>query len=166
MRNVILIFIISFFLGPLLFAQTDWQRWGKSEISYSTDLKNPVNNSSESNSSESNSSKADENKESESFGGVFLNTSKFLYNFFISDLDGDNCPFQPTCSSFFIQSVKATNLFQGILMFSDRFTRDMNLVKINHYAFSKNMHLFDPVTNYMLKPEKIRYIPPSEFANE
>ncbi|MDP4173128.1 MAG: membrane protein insertion efficiency factor YidD [Bacteroidota bacterium] len=156
MRSVILIFIISFFSSHLIFAQTDWQRWAKAEISYSTDIKSTVNNSPE----------TVENKNSETFGGVFLNTSKLLYNFFISDLDGDNCPFQPTCSSFFVQSVKATNIFQGILMFSDRFTRDMNLVKINHYAFSKNMHLFDPVTNYMLKPGKIRYIPPSEFANE
>lgn len=149
MRYIILFCYFTFTL-PLA-AQTDWQKWGKSEVSY---LIGGSNN------------KQNGQPQDRNLGGFFLNTSKTAYKFLVSDLDGDNCPFQPTCSSFFVQSVRATNLFQGILMFSDRFTRDMNLVKINHYPFSKNLHLFDPVYNYLLIPEKIRYFPPSEFVNE
>ncbi|MGE5681466.1 MAG: membrane protein insertion efficiency factor YidD [Bacillota bacterium] len=144
---VIFILIISIPVS----AQADLKRWGKSTVNYST---------------ENSAANRQEDSEKETPGSFILNTSRSLYSFFISDLDGDNCPFQPTCSSFFIQSVKSTNLFQGILMFSDRFTRDMNLVKIDHYPLSKNMRLYDPVSNYMLLPEKIRYIPSSEYANE
>jgi putative component of membrane protein insertase Oxa1/YidC/SpoIIIJ protein YidD len=78
------------------------------------------------------------------------------YWFFISGVDGDNCPFQPSCSSFFVESVKETNLIQGILMFADRFTRDINFYKREeHYPRAGNGRYFDPASLYTLKKEKI-----------
>ncbi|MEI7812415.1 MAG: membrane protein insertion efficiency factor YidD [Ignavibacteria bacterium] len=133
-----------------LSAQTDWQRWEKAYIPYSAS------------DDEVRTKPGRERK----YGNFVLDGSKKLYNFFISDLDGDNCPFQPSCSLFFIQSVKLTDIFQGALMFADRFTRDMNLIKINHYPFSRNGRLYDPVWNYTLRQENIKFIPCTETVNE
>lgn len=129
--------------APARGQETDWKRWGRTEIQYASK-------------SEGDNSSA---KEERSLGSFLLGTSHKLYSFLISDLDGDNCPFEPTCSNFFIQSVKTTNIFQGSLMFFDRFTRDMNLLKINHYPLSPDRsHFRDPVKNYTLHPDKIKYI--------
>jgi len=141
---ICLIFLTSEFLGAQ--QQSDWQRWQAREIRYAAATE------------KINSSGGQENK---SLGNFLLGTSHSLYNFFISGLDGDNCPFEPTCSNFFIQSVKETNIFQGGLMFFDRFTRDMNLLKINHYPLTPDRsHFTDPVINYTLHQDKIRYVPP------
>lgn len=148
MLRTSLIICMVLFTSALTRAQeTDWHRWGKTEIQYAS---MPANNSSA--------------KEERSFGSLLLGTSHKLYSFLISDLDGDNCPFEPTCSNFFIQSVKTTNIFQGSLMFFDRFTRDMNILKINHYPLTPDRsHFRDPVTNYTLNPDKIKYIPPANL---
>ncbi|MGE5351905.1 MAG: membrane protein insertion efficiency factor YidD [Acidobacteriota bacterium] len=144
MRISVIICLLLFTSALTLAQETDWQRWGKSEIKYAS-VPAGVHPSA---------------KEEKSFGGFLLGTSHKLYNFFISDLDGDNCPFEPTCSNFFIQSVKATNILQGSLMFFDRFTRDMNMLKINHYPFTPDRrHFIDPVTNYTLHEDRIKYIP-------
>jgi len=93
-----------------------------------------------------------------SFGMTLLTSFRNIYYFFISDLDGDNCPFYPTCSSFFIQAVKETNIFNGGLMFADRFTRDLNLLKRkDHYPISKSGKFFDPPYNYTLNSQKIKF---------
>ncbi|MBU0475828.1 MAG: membrane protein insertion efficiency factor YidD [Bacteroidetes bacterium] len=78
------------------------------------------------------------------------------YSFLISDLDGDNCPFYPTCSSFFVQSVNETNIIKGTLMFADRFTRDSNIFKSrSHYPKHISGKLFDPIQNYLLTDSTI-----------
>lgn len=147
MRISVIICLVLFTSAPVRAQETDWQRWGKREIQYAS---MPGSDNSEA-------------KEERSLGSFLLGTSHRLYGFLISDLDGDNCPFEPTCSNFFIQSVKATNIFQGSLMFFDRFTRDMNLLKINHYPLTPDRkHFTDPVINYMLHPERIKYTPPAE----
>jgi putative component of membrane protein insertase Oxa1/YidC/SpoIIIJ protein YidD len=92
-----------------------------------------------------------------SFGMTILSSFRNIYYFFISDLDGDNCPFYPSCSAFFIQSVKETNILNGGLMFADRFTRDLNLLKgMNHYPIYKSGKFFDPPFNYTLNSQKIK----------
>ncbi|MGE5429820.1 MAG: membrane protein insertion efficiency factor YidD [Syntrophomonadaceae bacterium] len=149
MRIFVIICLILFASALSHAQETDWQRWGKSEIKYAAVPE-----------------KQSSSGESKSFGNLLLGTSHSLYNFVISDLDGDNCPFEPTCSNFFIQSVRATNIFQGSLMFFDRFTRDMNILKINHYPVTADRRRFtDPVMNYTLRPEKIKYLPPKSIKN-
>ena len=92
--------------------------------------------------------------------GAFLLTGiRDIYWFTFSDLDGDNCPFHPTCSTFFVKAVKETNIIKGALMFADRFTRDSNLFKRrNHYKIDETGKLYDPVNNYTLNEEQIIYI--------
>ncbi|MCU7497282.1 MAG: membrane protein insertion efficiency factor YidD [Ignavibacteria bacterium] len=149
MRILTIILILLASSAPTRAQQTDWQKWGASEVMYA---------------SVQEKSSSSEN-EGQSAGNFLLGTAHKLYSFFISDLDGDNCPFEPTCSNFFIQSVKSTNVFQGSLMFFDRFTRDMNLLKINHYPLTPDRrHFTDPVINYTLHKDKIKYLPPAESA--
>ncbi len=94
--------------------------------------------------------------------GTMINSLTSAYWFFISDVDGDNCPFRPTCSSFFAASVKETNLIQGTLMFFDRFTRDLDFVNRNeHYPQVEDGHFYDPIRLYELDTERIKYIPPA-----
>ncbi|MFH2029652.1 MAG: membrane protein insertion efficiency factor YidD [Bacteroidota bacterium] len=82
------------------------------------------------------------------------------YRFFISDLDGDNCPFHPSCSAFFMQSVKSKGIAQGSLMFADRFLRDTNIFKRRgQYSMHSSGKLYDPITNYTLRNIDIIYIP-------
>jgi putative component of membrane protein insertase Oxa1/YidC/SpoIIIJ protein YidD len=93
-----------------------------------------------------------------SFGMTIVSSFRNIYYFFISDLDGDNCPFYPSCSAFFIQAVKETSIFKGGLMFADRFTRDLNLLKgRDHYPIIKSGKFFDPPYNYTLNSQKIKF---------
>jgi putative component of membrane protein insertase Oxa1/YidC/SpoIIIJ protein YidD len=92
----------------------------------------------------------------------FVNT----YWFFISDVDGDNCAFQPTCSSFFIDAIEGTNIFQGTLMFSDRLIRDTNPFKINAYPWDKRGYYYDPAYNYTLNQGRIKYLPPTFVVDD
>jgi len=118
-----------------LFAQTDWQRWQKSEISYSEKIDDPER---------SYSLHADDPFK------FLLKTAAITYWFFISDVDGDNCPFDPSCSSFFLESVKATNIIEGTLMFADRFTRDFNVFNRSDYHVTRKGRLADPPEKYLL----------------
>ncbi len=89
-----------------------------------------------------------------------MGSLKWGYSFFISDHDGDNCPFYPTCSEFFVQAVRETNFFQGFFMFADRFTRDTNLLKgMKHYPLHVSERFYDPVCNYKLEFGEIKYFP-------
>jgi len=118
-----------------LFSQTDWQRWQKAETKYSHELEPP------------------ERTYSVEGGNPFellLKASAVTYWFFISDVDGDNCPFDPSCSSFFLESVKASNIIEGTLMFFDRFLRDFNVFNRNDYAISPKRRLLDPPEKYLL----------------
>jgi len=118
-----------------LFGQTDWLRWQKAEIKYSEKIDTAERNYS------INGSNPFE---------FLLKASAVTYWFFISDVDGDNCPFDPSCSSFFLESVKASNLVEGTLMFADRFTRDFNVFNRSNYRVTKNRRLADPPEKYLL----------------
>jgi len=129
MKYTILIYL---FILNSVFAQTDWDYWSKVETNYS------INN---------NETKPNQPEKETTLLSVF----KDGYSFFISDLDGNNCPFYPTCSSFFINSVAKTNIFQGTLMFADRFTRDSNLFKSHsHYTLHSSGKFYDPIENHLL----------------
>lgn len=102
-----------------------------------------------------------------SFSSAVTKTAANAYWFFISDLDGDNCPFYPTCSSFFVKASKETNIVQGTLMFFDRFTRDFNLYKRHeHYPVVKNNHFYDPVELYKLDKRELETTLPKARISE
>ncbi len=123
-----------------LFSQTDWQRWEAAEPNYT--IQSPYLST--------------QFFDSSSVEIEILSTVRNGYAFLISDLDGDNCPFYPSCSRFFILSVKETNFFQGLLMFADRFTRDTNIFKdLSKYPKHKSGKLYDPVFLYTLNVEKL-----------
>ena len=135
----------------VLFSQTDWEKWGKANISY--EMQKEAN-------------QRNYNLSGDNAGQILLKTAAVGYWFFISDVDGDNCPFSPTCSSFFLQSVKETNILQGTFMFADRFTRDMDIFgRTSHYPVAKNNHFYDPPTLYTLDRSKIKYIPAGAAVN-
>jgi putative component of membrane protein insertase Oxa1/YidC/SpoIIIJ protein YidD len=100
--------------------------------------------------------------DSENVSGFVAKATANAYWYFISELDGDNCPYRPSCSAFFVQASKETNIVQGTLMFFDRFTRDFNIYKrYEHYPRVKDGYYYDPVSLYTLDEKKIDYIPPS-----
>lgn len=72
------------------------------------------------------------------------------YRLFTSEPDGDNCPFTPSCSRFFIESLQKTNLFEAVLMASDRLIRDTSFGnKYEHYHIDKFGKLIDPPSRYL-----------------
>ncbi len=142
---LMILFSVSF-----IYAQTDRTRWSKADFSYAVPDR---------------FEHRDYSLEDLSAGNLVLKTAADAYWYLISDADGDNCAFSPTCSNFFLQSVKATNLAQGTLMFFDRFTRDMNIFKLGHYPRVPDGHFYDPPSLYSLNPKKIVYIPSSYVVN-
>ena len=147
------IFIIIFILSlNMTFSQTDWIRWGKSDPSYK--IADP-------------NIERDYSFKIESASDLILKPLVNSYWFFVSDVDGANCPFYPSCSKFFLESVNTTNIVQGTLMFFDRFTRDTNFInRQKHYPFYDRQHFYDPVNLYILKSSDIRIIPPSTYVKE
>lgn len=135
-----------------IYSQTDWVRWEKSDLTYQ--FKN-------------NYLERDYDLSIESVSDVIVKPVINAYWFFVSDVDGANCPFQPSCSSFLVQSIKETNVFQGVVMFFDRFTRDTNIFgRHEHYPrFGKN-YFYDPVSLYTLEEENINYTPAKTYVNE
>lgn len=73
------------------------------------------------------------------------------YWIFIADADGDLCPFEPSCSAFFLQGLKKTNLAEATLLFADRFTRDANIYnRFERYRFDyRAVKFLDPVERYL-----------------
>ncbi len=131
------ILLITVFLSVCSQAQTDWERWEK--IDFVSQFQNLGKSENETLQKSS-----------------FLSVLKDSYYFLISDLDGDNCPFYPTCSNFFVHAVHETNILKGTLMFADRFTRDSNLFKSKlHYAYHISGKLYDPIDNYLLADSSI-----------
>ena len=97
----------------------------------------------------------------------FVTSLTHAYWIFISDVDGDNCAFSPSCSSFFVESVKETNIFQGTLMFADRLTRDTNFFNRQlHYPYAANGRLYDIPSNYKLNASEIIYYSPFASVND
>ena len=143
--RIISVLILSYSFNT--FAQTDWIKWGKADYSYQT--KNPA-------------VQLNYSFDLSNPGRFFLKSLVNTYWFFISDVDGDNCSFSPTCSNFFMQSVEKTNIAEGSLMFFDRFTRDMDIFgKLNHYPRIQDGHFYDPPSLYIFNSDSIKYIPPS-----
>ncbi len=66
-----------------------------------------------------------------------------IYKTAISDYDGDNCRFSPTCSNFFLESTRITNFFEANLMFGDRFLRDINILNSDEYEKNESGFLID-----------------------
>ena len=138
----ICIYISLFSITYNLNAQTDWVRWEGKETSYEL---TPTHHH-------------DYTLDKSSFGMTLLSVLRNTYYFFISDLDGDNCPFEPSCSAFFLQSIKETSIFKGSLMFADRFTRDLNFFKVtDHYSLLASRKFSDPANNYTLHSAKIKF---------
>lgn len=137
--KILLFVLISAFS---LCSQTDLNRWGKADFHYSREVKESKHTSSD---------------EGTGIGNAVLKSAITVYWVTFSDVDGDNCPFTPTCSSFLLQSTRKTNLVQGTLMFFDRFTRDMNVFeRFNHYPVIEKEKFYDPTELYTLKEEKTR----------
>ena len=121
--------------------QTDFVKWEAKQINY--ELPNRVHN--------------EYTIDNSSLGITILSLIRNTYYFLISDLDGDNCPFSPSCSAFFLLAVKESSIFKGTLMFADRFTRDLNLFKgTDHYPRNGINKFIDPAANYTLHSEKIK----------
>ena len=144
--------LVLFILQLNIYSQTDWVRWEKSDPTYQ------IQNSSIDN---------EYDLKIESPSDIFVKPIINAYWFFISDVDGANCPFYPSCSRFFIQSIKQTNLAQGVLMFFDRFTRDTNFInRDQHYPYFDNQHLYDPITLYTLNSKELKFVPPKTVVKE
>ena len=146
--KIIFVLVLFFILSPI-YAQTDWVKWEKADLSY---RKN------------SEFDKRDYSISGKSLSETAIKSITVAYWFFISDVDGDNCPFSPSCSKFLVQAINETNLPQGMLMFFDRFTRDLNIFnRVNKYPRAGAVHYHDPVYLYTLDEDKIRYLPPNTF---
>lgn len=151
MQNKFYLFVSLILVQSSAFCQLENLKWQKADISY--EKKSELR--------ERNYSFRSEN------AGEFVNKSLVnAYWFFISDVDGDNCPFRPSCSSFFLDASEETNIFQGSLMFADRLTRDLNPVKADHYPRGKSGNYYDPALNYSLSPGKIKYLPPDFIIDD
>ncbi len=149
MKFLIMLFILT---SAVISGQTDIQKWGKADISYQMGTANTERNY---------------GIEKGSITDMFVSGLTHVYWVFISDVDGDNCAFSPSCSSFFVESVKETNIFQGTLMFADRLTRDSNFINRQYrYPFAKNGRFYDIPSNYKLDAKDIKYIPPFVSVND
>jgi len=151
MRSKHHIFFITLLLTTSAFCQIENLKWQKADLSYEKPNKFRERTY---------SFKSD--NAGELLKKSFVNT----YWFFISDVDGDNCAFRPSCSSFFIDATEETNIFQATLMFSDRLVRDTNPIKINNYPRDKSNHYYDPANNYTLNSEEINYLPPTFIVDD
>ncbi len=145
-----LILIIFFFCVTFLFGQNEWEKWGETEVSYELPQ----------------IGKREYKIDKSSAGMTIFSGMQNTYYFLISDLDGDNCPYHPSCSSFFVESVKETNIIQGMFMYSDRFVRDLNVFKSGLYPVHKSGHYYDPPKNYSLNFGKVEYNPKNEIVDD
>lgn len=152
MQSKLFYFLIILFLTTSAFCQLDNLKWKKAELSYEKPYKYSLRNYS---------------FEADNVGEFISKSLANAYWFFISDVDGDNCPFRPTCSAFLLQSIKQTDIFQASLMFFDRFTRDMNFSKgHNHYPRVSTGYYYDPPHNYTLSQNNIKYLPPEYIVDD
>jgi putative component of membrane protein insertase Oxa1/YidC/SpoIIIJ protein YidD len=151
-KNKFKIFLLIVFISTSAFCQLENLKWKKADISY--ERPNYFRH-------------RDYSFEFKDAGDFVKKSVAYTYWFFISDVDGDNCPFRPSCSAFLIQSMEKTNIAQGMLMFFDRFTRDMNVYKgHDHYPRIITGHYFDPPNNYTLNQETINYSPSTHIVEE
>jgi putative component of membrane protein insertase Oxa1/YidC/SpoIIIJ protein YidD len=152
MQSKLSLFFISALFISSAFCQVENLKWQKADISYEKQI---------------HFSKRNYSFESENAGEFLIKSLTNAYWFFISDVDGDNCPFRPTCSAFLLQSAKKTNILQASLMFFDRFTRDMNIAKgHDHYPRVSAGYYYDPPHNYTLNQGRIKYLPPAFIVDD
>jgi len=131
------LFVALLIYSSTAFSQTELVKWEKADFSYR------INKS---------TSDRDYSYNSKNPLDIFLKSVTNAYWFFISDLDGDNCPFHPSCSSFLLDAVAETNIVQGSLMFFDRFTRDASFIgRYDRYPKHKSGKLYDPAYLYDLR---------------
>lgn len=136
-KNKILFhFIWVLFCVINLSAQTDWVRWEgvNNYLLEDSDYDNNWN---------------------EHFDGFndkrISNIPDFLVKFYkitISDFDGNNCRFHPSCSEFFVESTKINNSLISVLLFFDRLTRDTNIFSSGGYRTMNNRY-YDPPSDYI-----------------
>lgn len=144
-----MIFCFVMFSFYQLYSQADWRKWEAREINYTIKSNSQIDELSELGKSPK-----------RTFGIKILSGLRSIYQYTISDLDGDNCPFYPSCSHFFIESVGQSNIFTGSLMFADRFMRDLNpFKKQERYFRIPNGKYFDPSHNYALNLRTIKITP-------
>lgn len=136
-RKTILLIVLNLTLTQLSFAQEkEDRRWEKVPVQYSIPIA----------------------EEEPKFDLKFNTPEDYLlkpilntYRVIISDADGANCPFDPSCSHFFLEAVDKTNFLEGLLLFSDRFQRDANVFNRTDYFLSQNRRLSDPVERYLFR---------------
>lgn len=150
-KNNLLVLFLCFFIAENLLPQTDWVRWEKSDPSYQIKKQNIERKN---------------NFEILSLSDLITKPIINAYRFLISDVDGANCPFYPSCSQFYLEAVEETNLIQGTIMFFDRFTRDTNVFdRGDHYPIYDSRHYFDPVYQYKLQQGEIKIFPAKTFVH-
>ncbi len=152
MQSKLTAFLFFLLFISSAFCQVENLKWQKADLSYEKQVHFEKRNYS---------------FESDNAGEFVTKSLANAYWFFISDVDGDNCPFRPTCSSFLLQSAEETNIFQASLMFFDRFTRDMNIAKSHdHYPRVSAGYFYDPPQNYTLNQGRINYLPASFIIDD
>ena len=151
MRSKLKVFLFSVLFTTSAFCQIENLKWQKADITYEKQVHFEKRNYS---------------FESENAGEFVTKSLVNAYWFFISDVDGDNCAFHPSCSSFFMDATEETNIFQGTLMISDRLTRDLNPIKKNRYPMDKNGRYFNPAGNYTLENKEIEYLSPASIVDD
>jgi len=69
----------------------------------------------------------------------------FFYKKYISSQDGNHCPFYPSCSLYFVHSIKKHGVLIGVFETFDRLTR-CNPNRRNQYMeYEKSGLMYDPV---------------------
>lgn len=135
------LFLILIFSAPL-FAQTiEKEKWGAVVPDYTIKFENGKSYA----------------VEKTSAASGFLSYLRNGYYFLISEYDGDNCGFYPSCSQFFVSAVKRINIAEGSLLFGSRFMRDMNVFKVfQGYHIHENGKLYDPPKYYSIKYSELK----------
>ncbi|QQS35071.1 MAG: membrane protein insertion efficiency factor YidD [Ignavibacteriales bacterium] len=126
-----LLFLLILASPFFLIAQSETEKWEKSDHIYEI--------------------KSSQHSHQEQSSGSSV-TSSFVsvYKFFISDIDGDNCAFNPSCSSFFSEAADEVGFISGVLLFADRLTRDFNPAgRDENYQYKINGRYSDPVSRYI-----------------
>ncbi len=131
---ILVVFIIVNFVE--LFAQTDLVKWYRVENYLLDDyvLQNLISENPD-----------DLNEESHRFADLIVT----VYKNTISDFDGDNCRFNPSCSEFFAEATKLTNPISSVLLFFDRLSRDTNFFSNEGYK-TLNNRFYDPPSDYLV----------------
>lgn len=146
--KLIIIFLFAFSYS--VFSQSEFDKWEKAEYLYRTD-----------NSHHNTDISFDSDNPFELIAKSFV----YSYRLLISDVDGDNCPFHPSCSSFLLDAVEETNIITGTLMFFDRFTRDASFIGRNErYPAHKSGKLYDPAYLYVFN--STNDLPVSKKSND